>query len=66
MIWDLANPVTAGEVEKAIKDSDESAPGTDSATLSDMKTITTPLLAAIYNLWLLAEHTPSCLSGGET
>src|SRR6218665_1753435 len=66
MIWDLANPVTAGEVEKAIKDSDESAPGTDGVTLSDVRMIATPLLAAFYNLWLAAEHTPSCLSGGET
>ena len=64
--WHLANPISPKEVEKALKDSDESAPGPDRIKLRELKWVPASLLAAYYNLWLVAEHTPAEFSHGET
>lgn len=59
--WRPADPVTAAEVEKASKDSVESASGPDGITLRDLRTIPPVVLAVYSNLWMIAEHTPLSL-----
>ena len=44
----------------------ESAPGPDKIKLRELRRVPAPLLAAYYNFWLVAEHTPAELSHGET
>src|SRR6218665_3260214 len=64
--WQIVDPVRVEEVAKALRDSEDSAPGSDGITLRDLKSVSSPMLAATYNLWLLAGYTPERVVKGET
>jgi len=64
--WQIVDPVRVEEVAKALRDSEDSAPGSDGITLRDLKSVSSPMLAATYNLWLLAGYTPERFVKGET
>jgi hypothetical protein len=64
--WQIVDPVSVEEVRKALHDSEESAPGTDGITLKDLKSVSPSMLAAAFNMWLLAGHAPDRFTTGET
>ena len=66
ILWHLADPVTPSKVDKAIKESEESAPGTDGITLLDKSAFPSSLWATYYNLWMVLEPTLNGFSSGET
>src|SRR6218665_686543 len=64
--WQIVDPVRVEEGAMALRDSEDSAPGSDGITLRDLKSVSSPMLAATYNLWLLAGYTPERFVKGET
>ena len=64
--WQIVDPISIGEVVKALADSEESAPGSDEITLVSLRSVSPSMLAASYNLWLLAGFCPDRFVIGET
>ena len=64
--WQIVDPISIGEVVKALADSEESAPGSDEITLESLRSVSPSMLAASYNMWLLAGFAPDRFVVGET
>ena len=64
--WSLLAPITVEEVINILKSSNESAPGPDGVTLKSVKSVPVGTLTRMFNLWLISERLPDCLSSART
>ena len=65
--WESIAPVTPAEVDKILKKSRNSAPGTDGVTVRKVKAnLTSEFLSWLFSLILWSGQSPSCFGQGRT
>ena len=65
-LYETVRPVVGREYLRALAGSHESAPGSDTVTLSEIKKVDPETMCAHFNLWLLCEFSPSAFREGVT
>ena len=65
-MWDLVEPVTGIELEKALGSMKQGAPGVDGLTVGALKALPKDHLLWRFNLWLYASYQPSPMRLGRT